>query len=111
MRLRNAVFSFLLLPGASALFAADQLDASIAKVRMGTLVIEAAPGAKVSVEQVRHEFWFGATLPTGVFTGRTSPDDIASLKRSSPATSTPPLLKAPSSGTRWSPREVRSTMP
>jgi GH35 family endo-1,4-beta-xylanase len=80
MRLRNAVLPFLLLPGASALFAADQLDASIAKVRMGTLVIEAAAGAKVSVEQVRHEFWFGATLPTGVFTGRTSPEDIAKFK-------------------------------
>ena len=80
MRLRNAVLPFLLLPGASALFAADQLDASIAKLRMGTLVIQAAAGAKVSVEQVRHEFWFGATLPTGVFTGRTSPEDIAKFK-------------------------------
>ena len=80
MRLWNTVFPFLLLPGVSALFAADQLDASIAKLRMGTLVIEAAAGAKVSVEQVRHEFWFGATLPTGVFTGRTSPEDIAKFK-------------------------------
>jgi endo-1,4-beta-xylanase len=80
MRLRNAVFSFLLLPGASALFAADQLDASIANLRMGTLVIQAPAGANVSVEQVRHEFWFGATLPTGVFTGRTSPEDIAKFK-------------------------------
>jgi endo-1,4-beta-xylanase len=79
MRLRN-VFSFLLLPVASALFAADQLDASIAKLRMGTLVIQAPAGANVSVEQVRHEFWFGATLPTGVFTGRTSPEDIARFK-------------------------------
>ena len=80
MRLRNAVLPFLLLPGASALFAADQLDTSIAKLRMGTLVIQAAAGAKVSVEQVRHEFWFGATLPTGVFTARTSPEDIAKFK-------------------------------
>jgi hypothetical protein len=77
MRPRNAVIPLLLLPGASALFAADQLDASIAKLRMGTLVIQAPAGAKVSVEQVRHEFWFGATLPTGVFTGRTSPEDVA----------------------------------
>jgi len=30
---------------------------------MGTLVIHTAPGANVTVEQVRHEFWFGATLP------------------------------------------------
>jgi GH35 family endo-1,4-beta-xylanase len=47
---------------------------------MGTIVIETAPGARVSVEQVRHEFWFGATLPTGVFTGRTNAEDIAKFK-------------------------------
>ena len=80
MRLRNAVLPFLLLPGASALFAADQLDTSIAKLRMGTLVIQATAGAKVSVEQVRHEFWFGATLPSGVFSGRAKPEDIAKFK-------------------------------
>ncbi len=59
---------------APALVAADALDAAIAKNRMGTLVIKAAPGAKVSVDQVRHEFWFGATLPNGVFNGRTQAD-------------------------------------
>ncbi len=80
MKLRNTVLPFLLLTGVSALYAADQLDSSIAKLRMGTLVIQATAGAKVSVEQVRHEFWFGATLPTGVFTGRTSPQDIAKFK-------------------------------
>ena len=38
------------------------LDASIRQVRMGALVIEAAPGTEVRVEQLRHEFWFGAAL-------------------------------------------------
>ncbi len=47
---------------------------------MGALAIEAAAGMKVSVEQVRHEFWFGSTLPTGGFTGRTSPEDAAKFK-------------------------------
>jgi GH35 family endo-1,4-beta-xylanase len=66
---------------ATALHAADaDLDAAIAKNRMGVLVIRAAPGAKVSVEQVRHEFWFGATLPTGIFTGSSKPEDIARFK-------------------------------
>ncbi len=65
----------------TALHAADaDLDAAIAKNRMGVLVIRAAPGAKVSVEQVRHEFWFGATLPTGIFTGTSKPEDIARFK-------------------------------
>jgi GH35 family endo-1,4-beta-xylanase len=56
------------------------LDASIAKYRMGTLFIRTAPNAKVKVEQMRHEFWFGATLPTGIFSGRANPDDVARFK-------------------------------
>ena len=65
----------------SGLFAADtDLDAAIARNRMGTLVIRAAPGARVTVEQIRHEFWFGATLPNGIFNGRASADDAAKFK-------------------------------
>jgi len=63
------------------MFAAEaDLDSSIARHRMGGLVIRTTPGAKVSVEQIRHEFWFGATLPTGIFTGRAAPEDIAKYK-------------------------------
>ena len=80
MRLRKDLLLALALVIAPLLTAADALDASIAKHRMGTLVIRAAPGAKVSVEQLRHEFWFGATLPGGVFTGRATPEDAAKWK-------------------------------
>jgi hypothetical protein len=80
MGIRKSVFSLLLL-GAAGMYAADaDLDSSIAKNRMGTLVIRTAPGARVAVEQVRHEFWFGATLPGGVFSGRNTPEDIAKWK-------------------------------
>jgi GH35 family endo-1,4-beta-xylanase len=72
------VFVFLL--GAPAFSADADLDASIAKNRMGTLVIRAAPGAKISVQQTRHEFWFGATLPGGIFSGRSNPETIAKWK-------------------------------
>ncbi len=79
--MRFTSFAALVLLGASAAAAADSdLDASIARNRMGTLVIRSAPGAKVTVEQTRHEFWFGATLPSGVFTGRTPEADIAKWK-------------------------------
>jgi GH35 family endo-1,4-beta-xylanase len=47
---------------------------------MGTLTIRTAPGAKISVEQLRHDFWFGATVPTSVFTESASPDDVAKFK-------------------------------
>jgi GH35 family endo-1,4-beta-xylanase len=63
------------------MFAAEaDLDSSIARHRMGALVIRTTPGAKVTVEQIRHEFWFGATLPGSIFTGRAAPEDIAKYK-------------------------------
>ena len=43
------------------------LNESIDKNRKGTLVIEAAPGTVVTVEQQRHEFWFGAALASQAF--------------------------------------------
>ena len=80
MGIRKLVFS-LLVPGVAGVYAADAgLDASIARNRMGTLTIRTVPGARVAVEQVRHGFWFGATLPGGVFSGRNSPEDIAKWK-------------------------------
>ncbi|MBI5283386.1 MAG: endo-1,4-beta-xylanase [Candidatus Solibacter usitatus] len=74
MRLRH--FTLSLLAAACTVQAAD-LDAAIQNNRTGTLVIQARPGAKVQVEQVRHEFWFGATVPTGMFTGRMSAENAA----------------------------------
>ena len=63
--------AFLASGHAVQLRAADiRLDQSIRQIRMGTLVVEAAPGAEVRVEQVRHEFWFGAALASQVFGGR-----------------------------------------
>ncbi len=80
MSLRQSALIFLFsAAGLSA--ATPDLDASIARERMGTLVVRARPGAKVAVEQLRHEFWFGATLPGGIFTGRNSADDIAKFKQ------------------------------
>src|SRR3954469_20472808 len=53
-----------------------EADAAIEKHRKGVLVIEAAPNAEVTVEQVRHEFWFGAALSNSAFeVGSMSPRD------------------------------------
>jgi len=75
-------FVFSLLPFCVAALYADDAarDAAIASNRMGALYIRTVPGARVSVEQVRHEFWFGATLPGGIFSGRSSPEDIVKWK-------------------------------
>ena len=81
MKPRTVLLSSFLISALSVLTAAGAgLDTSIAKNRMGELRISAPAGAKITVEQIRHEFWFGATLPGGVFTGRASPDDIAKFK-------------------------------
>jgi GH35 family endo-1,4-beta-xylanase len=49
--------------------AAAELDDAIRKHRMGTLAIQAEPGAEVRIEQIRHEFWFGAALANSAFGG------------------------------------------
>ena len=46
------------------------LDPAIRQHRMGTLLVKAEPGATVRVEQLRHEFWFGAAISSSVFGGR-----------------------------------------
>ena len=50
--------------------------ASIRQHRMGTLAITAAPGARVRVEQLRHEFWFGAALANQAFDGTMPKTDV-----------------------------------
>ena len=79
--IRPLFICFQLLTSAYAFTASDvDLDSAIAKNRQGVLVIKTDAGAKVAVEQIRHEFWFGATLPGSIFTGQASPEDIAKFK-------------------------------
>lgn len=67
---------------AGNLRAADgELDVAIRKVRMGTLVVQAAPATEVRVEQLSHEFWFGAALSSGAFSGGMSAEDAARYKK------------------------------
>jgi endo-1,4-beta-xylanase len=82
MYIGRLAFSLLLLMAGAVRAAAadDDLDAAIAKNRMGVLVVRTAPGSEVSIDQIRHEFWFGATLPTSAFTGRMSAEDSARYK-------------------------------
>lgn len=76
----SRLFSASLLLSISGLIFADSLDDEIRKHRTGVLVVLTAPGAEVTVEQLRHEFWFGATLPTGIFSGRAAPEDASKWK-------------------------------
>ena len=60
---------------------ADPVDDAIKKHRMGTLVIHTSPGAEVRVEQLRHEFWFGCAISSGIFSGRTGSEDAGRYKQ------------------------------
>ena len=64
-----------LFPFSAHAAAESDLDESIRKVRMGVLVVEASPGAAVRVEQLRHEFWFGAALSNHAFGNRMRPEE------------------------------------
>ncbi|MFH1719372.1 MAG: endo-1,4-beta-xylanase, partial [Planctomycetota bacterium] len=82
---RYLIFTGLVLcfAGACTAFGADAsehlkpeaLEASIRQHRMGDLAVKAKPGAAVHIEQMRHEFWFGAALSSGIFGGRSSEQD------------------------------------
>lgn len=60
-------------PNANA--GSDNIDQMIRQHRMGELTIKAKPGASVQVEQIRHEFWFGAAISSSAFSGRLNSED------------------------------------
>lgn len=72
-----------LLPLACALplGAAVDTDAAIKQNRRGTLTVLAQPGVQVKVEQLRHEFWFGAALANQAFNGRMPAADVARYRQ------------------------------
>ncbi len=55
------------------------IDESIAKYRMGELVVRADPRSTVNVEQLRHEFWFGCAIPNSLAGGMRE-DDLKQFK-------------------------------
>ena len=62
--------------------AADtELNKAIAQHRMGTVTIRTEPGADVHVDQLRHEFWFGAALSSGMFSSRANAETAAKYKQ------------------------------
>lgn len=48
--------------------------------RKGEIIVKAKPGAKVSIEQLEHEFWFGCAISDDIFNGRASEADVKMYK-------------------------------
>jgi GH35 family endo-1,4-beta-xylanase len=53
----------------------DAIKARIRDHRMGELIVKVKPGVEVHIKQLRHEFWFGAALSSGAFSGRMNAED------------------------------------
>lgn len=66
------IFSFLLVtilllcPAATSNGQDPAINESIAKHRKGDLIVKAKKGQEVTVEQLRHEFWFGCAIPNSL---------------------------------------------
>lgn len=58
----------------------NSLDESIEKFRKGELIVRAKKGDAVRVEQIRHEFWFGAAIPNN-FDGSMPAKDLAMFRQ------------------------------
>ena len=58
----------------------SEIDRSIADIRKGMLTIKAKPGEHISIEQLKHQFWFGAAISNGAFDGSYSEDNLKQYK-------------------------------
>lgn len=57
-----------------------RIEESITKHRKGIITIKATPGAKVSVEQMKHEFWFGCAISNSMGSGKMQENDLTQYK-------------------------------
>ena len=72
------VISCYLTPMAMAQY--PGINDSIAKYRKGELIIKAKPGDRIEIEQLRHEFWFGAAIGNGMVNGSMPERDLQQYK-------------------------------
>ncbi len=71
---------FLLLSVVQLTAQQTDIDKSVAENRIGKITVKANPGAKVTVEQQKHEFLFGCAISDGIFNGRASEADQQQYK-------------------------------
>ena len=66
------------LPASKAQYAG--INESISKLRKGELIVKTKPGSRVTVEQLRHEFWFGCAIANNLGTGSMPENDLKQYK-------------------------------
>lgn len=58
----------------------QSINESIAKYRKGEVIVNAGPGDKVTVEQLRHEFWFGCAIANSLAGSSMPENDLKQYK-------------------------------
>lgn len=71
---------FLLLFNGFCLQGSDT-EKSIDRYRKGEIIVKATSGSSVIIEQVSHDFWFGAAIANSPFSGSLSEYDIEQYKK------------------------------
>lgn len=85
IKLKKLIFCFISLSILGITYSSEAdaqypgINDSITKYRKGELTIRAKKGAQVTVEQVRHEFWFGCAIPNNL-AGGMSADNMKKFK-------------------------------
>jgi len=80
-KITKAIFSFILVSLTQFVSLKEThaqyngINEDIAKHRKGTITIKATKGDKVTVEQLSHEFWFGAAISNQFGTGQMPEND------------------------------------
>ena len=69
------VFSLLLASNLNSFSQYPGIDEAIAENRKVEIVIKTKPGARVSVEQLSHEFWFGCAIANSIASDRMPEND------------------------------------
>lgn len=58
----------------------ERLDDAISEYRKVEIIVKAKPGSKITVEQLKHEFWFGCAISNGLGSGRMPENDLKQYK-------------------------------
>ena len=58
----------------------ERLENAISEYRKGEIIVKAKPGSKITIEQLKHEFWFGCAISNGLGSGRMPENDLKQYK-------------------------------
>ena len=70
------VLGSMVIMGCSQQPELNEIDRSIAEIRKGELVVKAGKGEQITIEQIRHQFWFGCAISNNAFSGSMPENDL-----------------------------------